>query len=101
MQQKCYHEALSCSHIVVEDDKAESMAQASQEQGAPGTADPEEDSPNMIVYRKSFNLSIDSEAEKSVLDENYLYVIDERRGLHQLPGGFSSIFDSSSPAVLI
>uniref|UniRef100_A0A8B9J8B0 Regulator of G-protein signaling 6 n=1 Tax=Astyanax mexicanus TaxID=7994 RepID=A0A8B9J8B0_ASTMX len=28
------------------------MAQASQEQGAVGTADPEEDSPNMIVYRK-------------------------------------------------
>ncbi|XP_060771765.1 regulator of G-protein signaling 6 isoform X4 [Neoarius graeffei] len=28
------------------------MAQASQEQGAMGTADPEEDSPNMIVYRK-------------------------------------------------
>lgn len=28
------------------------MAQASQEQGTTGTTDPEEDSPNMIVYRK-------------------------------------------------
>lgn len=29
-----------------------SMAQASQEQGAVGIADPDEDSPNMIAYRK-------------------------------------------------
>lgn len=28
------------------------MAQASQDQGAVGVADPDEDSPNMIAYRK-------------------------------------------------
>uniref|UniRef100_A0A3B1JJQ0 Regulator of G protein signaling 6 n=1 Tax=Astyanax mexicanus TaxID=7994 RepID=A0A3B1JJQ0_ASTMX len=36
----------------VEGKRGGAMAQASQEQGAVGTADPEEDSPNMIVYRK-------------------------------------------------
>ncbi|KAK2864359.1 hypothetical protein Q7C36_003513 [Tachysurus vachellii] len=69
-------EALSCSHIVMEEERAESTAQAEQEQEemaetaeTPETAetagttktlgmtrtagtDPEEDSPNMIVYRK-------------------------------------------------
>ncbi|KAK7904953.1 hypothetical protein WMY93_017560 [Mugilogobius chulae] len=29
------------------------MAEGSREQGAPGSTDPEEDSPNMIVYRKA------------------------------------------------
>ncbi|KTG02374.1 hypothetical protein cypCar_00009648 [Cyprinus carpio] len=32
--------------------KRPSMAQASQDQGAVGVADPDEDSPNMIAYRK-------------------------------------------------
>lgn len=29
------------------------MAEGSKDQGGTGTADPEEDSPNMIVYRKA------------------------------------------------
>ena len=36
----------------VEEKKGSSMAQSSPEQGAVGTISPEEDSPNMIVYRK-------------------------------------------------
>ncbi len=34
------------------ENKRPSMAQVSQDQGAVGIADPDEDSPNMIAYRK-------------------------------------------------
>ncbi|ROI33866.1 hypothetical protein DPX16_20380 [Anabarilius grahami] len=43
------------------------MAQASQDQGAVGVADPDEDSPNMIAYRKT-NTQSSVMAWKSLLE---------------------------------
>ncbi|KAG7466360.1 hypothetical protein MATL_G00164070 [Megalops atlanticus] len=39
--------------FVAKGQESAAMAQGSQDQGAVGTANPEEDSPNMIVYRKT------------------------------------------------